>query len=53
VPVVAAEELAMPAGPTTPRCSCGTFAEEVMAQQHEFRAQGGRFVIPLPKLTVA
>lgn len=52
VPVVAAEELAA-RRPDYAVLLVWNFAEEVMAQQHEFRAQGGRFVIPLPKLTVA
>jgi hypothetical protein len=52
VPVVAAEELAA-RRPDYAVLLVWNFADEVMAQQHEFRAQGGRFVIPLPKLTVA
>jgi hypothetical protein len=52
VPVVAAEELAA-RRPDYAVLLVWNFADEVMAQQHEFRAQGGRFIIPLPKLTVA
>ncbi|HRH95824.1 MAG TPA: class I SAM-dependent methyltransferase, partial [Prosthecobacter sp.] len=52
VPIVAAEELAI-RRPDYAALLVWNFAEEVMAQQHEFRAKGGRFVIPLPKLTVA
>ncbi|HBJ85646.1 MAG TPA: methyltransferase [Verrucomicrobiales bacterium] len=52
VPIVAAEELAARC-PDYAVLLVWNFAEEVMAQQHEFRAKGGRFVIPLPQLTVA
>ncbi len=52
VPIVAAEELAI-RRPDYAALLVWNFAEEVMAQQHEFRAKGGRFVIPLPKLIVA
>jgi len=52
VPIVAAEELAA-RHPAYALLLVWNFAEEVMAQQQEFRAQGGRFVIPLPQLTVA
>ncbi|MDP1589429.1 MAG: class I SAM-dependent methyltransferase [Prosthecobacter sp.] len=51
VPIVAAEELAA-RHPDYAVLLVWNFAEEVMAQQHEFRAKGGRFVIPLPQLTV-
>jgi hypothetical protein len=50
--VVPAEELAARA-PDYAVLLVWNFAEEVMAQQQDFRAKGGRFVIPLPKLTVA
>jgi SAM-dependent methyltransferase len=52
VPVVSAEELAVRA-PDYAVLLVWNFADEVMAQQQTFRAKGGRFVIPLPKLTVA
>ena len=52
VPVVSAEELAARA-PDYAVLLVWNFADEVMAQQQGFRAKGGRFVIPLPKLTVA
>lgn len=52
VPVVSAEELAARA-PDYAVLLVWNFAEEVMAQQQAFRAKGGRFVIPLPNLTVA
>jgi SAM-dependent methyltransferase len=28
------------------------FAAEILAQQHEFRCQGGKFIIPVPEVTV-
>lgn len=52
VPVVSAEELAVRATDYA-MLLVWNFADEVMAQQQAFRAKGGRFVIPLPKLTVA
>jgi len=52
VPIVTAEELAA-RRPDYAVLLVWNFAEEVMAQQHEFRAKGGQFVIPLPQLTVA
>lgn len=52
VPIVAAQELAT-RGPDYAVLLVWNFAEEVMTQQQEFLANGGRFVIPLPKLTVA
>ncbi len=52
IPVVPADELAARA-PDYAVLLVWNFAEEVMAQQQDFRAKGGRFVIPLPKLTVA
>ena len=52
LPILPAEELAARA-PDYAVLLVWNFAEEVMAQQTDFRAQGGRFVIPLPKLTVA
>jgi SAM-dependent methyltransferase len=51
IPIVPAEELAARA-PDHAVLLVWNFAEEVMAQQQDFRAKGGRFVIPLPKLTV-
>ncbi len=52
VPIVAAEELAA-RRPDYALLLVWNFAEEVMAQQQDFREKGGRFVIPLPSLTVA
>ena len=52
IPGVPADELAARA-PDYAVLLVWNFAEEVMAQQQDFRAKGGRFVIPLPKLTVA
>lgn len=52
IPILPAEELAARA-PDYAVLLVWNFAEEVMAQQQDFRAKGGRFVIPLPKLTVA
>ena len=52
IPILPAEELAARA-PDYAVLLVWNFAEEVMAQQQGFRAKGGRFVIPLPKLTVA
>jgi SAM-dependent methyltransferase len=52
IPILPAEELAARA-PDYAVLLVWNFAEEVMAQQKDFRAKGGRFVIPLPKLTVA
>jgi SAM-dependent methyltransferase len=51
IPIVPAEELAARA-PDYAVLLVWNFAEEVMAQQQDFRAKGGRFVIPLPKLKV-
>ena len=51
IPILPAEELAARA-PDYAVLLVWNFAEEVMAQQQDFRAKGGRFVIPLPKLTV-
>ena len=52
IPIVAAEELAE-RSPDYAVLLVWNFAEEVMQQQHEFRAKGGHFVIPLPALLVA
>ena len=51
VPVLPAEELAERA-PHYAVLLVWTFAQEVMAQQQTFRDKGGRFVIPLPDLTI-
>jgi SAM-dependent methyltransferase len=51
VPVVAAEELNARA-PDYAVLLVWNFAEEVMAQQQEFLAKGGHFVIPLPQLRI-
>lgn len=52
IPIVAAGELAARM-PDYALLLVWNFAEEVMAQQHEFRAKGGHFVIPLPTLKIA
>jgi SAM-dependent methyltransferase len=51
IPIVAAEELAA-RQPDHAVLLVWNFAEEVMAQQGAYRAAGGSFVIPLPRLVV-
>lgn len=51
LPVVPADKLATQA-PDYALLLVWNFAQEVMAQQQEFRSQGGQFVIPLPQLTL-
>jgi SAM-dependent methyltransferase len=51
IPIVPAAELAL-AKPDYAMLLVWNFADEVIAQQHDFRALGGRFVIPLPSLLV-
>lgn len=51
IPIVAAEEL-VNRRPDYALLLVWNFAEEVMAQQKAYSAQGGGFVIPLPKLRI-
>ena len=47
IPIVPAEQL-LEEGPDDTVLFSWNFAEEVLAQQAEYRAWGGRFVIPIP-----
>lgn len=51
VPVVPAEDL-VARSPAYAVLLVWNFAEEVMAQQQAYTAQGGKFVIPLPELRI-
>ncbi|MBE7497017.1 MAG: methyltransferase domain-containing protein [Verrucomicrobiaceae bacterium] len=51
IPIVSAAELAVRA-PDFAVLLVWNFAEEVMSQQSAYRQDGGRFVIPLPELTI-
>jgi SAM-dependent methyltransferase len=51
IPIVAAEEL-IARSPQETLLLAWNFADEILAQQAEYRRRGGRFIIPVPKLTV-
>lgn len=48
IPVVPAERL-LKARPDTCLLLAWNFSAEILAQQHEYRASGGMFIIPVPK----
>lgn len=52
LPIVPAETLEM-RQPAYALLLTWNFAEEIMRQQHGYSSKGGKFVIPLPKLTIA
>ena len=51
IPVVPAEHL-LAAMPDACLLLSWNFADEILAQQSEYRARGGRFVIPVPRVTI-
>lgn len=51
IPVVPAERL-VESMPAACLLLAWNFADEILAQQSEYRAHGGRFIIPVPKPTV-
>ena len=52
IPIVSAEELAR-RRPDYTLLLAWNFAEEILAQQAAYRAAGGRFIVPIPKVRVA